>query len=251
MSLLSIVNLSKAFKGVTVLDGVSLTIGTGEIAGLVGESGSGKSTLIRCLMGLEKPDGGAITYDGIDLLRAGRAERRRFQREAQIVFQDPYSSLNPRRTVEQIVGEGLQIHEPRAPRRDRVVEALDQVGLGADMLGRHPGSLSGGQRQRVAIARALAMRPRLLVCDEPVSALDVSVQAQVVHLLKDAQQRLGTSLLFVAHDLAVVGALCDTVTVLDQGVAVEQGVTAAVFAEPAHAYTRELLAAVPDFEGIS
>ncbi|BBH69075.1 hypothetical protein ACTI_57600 [Actinoplanes sp. OR16] len=248
MTLVQINDLQKSFTGVTVLDRVTVGIEAGEIAGLVGESGSGKSTLIRCLMGLEKPDAGTITYDGVDLLRASRAERRRFQREAQIVFQDPYSSLDPRRTIEQITGEGLAIHEPRAPRRDRVVEALDQVGIGPDMLKRHPGSLSGGQRQRVAIARALAMRPRLLVCDEPVSALDVSVQAQVVHLLKDAQQRLGMSLLFVAHDLAVVGALCDTVTVLAQGVAVEQGATASVFAHPAHDYTRELLAAVPTFQ---
>ncbi|MEV5009428.1 MULTISPECIES: ATP-binding cassette domain-containing protein [unclassified Streptomyces] len=247
--LLRIDGLCKSFKGVPVLDKVGMSVAEGGAAGLVGESGSGKTTLIRCLMGLETPDEGVIRYRGSDLAGGSRELWRRFRSEAQLVFQDPYSSLNPRRTVEQLVAEPLTVHRrglDRAQRRTLVLSALERVGMdGADLLRRHPVSFSGGQRQRIAIARALVLEPHLLVCDEPVSALDVSVQAQVVNLLRRACRDLGTTLLFVAHDLAVVGHLCDTVTVLAHGRVVEQGPTGQVFTSPAEEYTRELLAAVP------
>ena len=251
--LLEINGLTKEFKrhgreAVKALDGVSLSVAERRVVGLVGESGSGKSTLIRCLMGLEVPDAGSIRYDGMDVLRAGRAERRRFQREVQLIFQDPYSSLNPRMNVEEIVGEGLVIHgldTSRTARRDKVVRALELVGLSGDHLNRHPHSFSGGQRQRLAIARAIAVQPRLLVCDEPVSALDVSVQAQVVNLMQDMQRELGLTILFVAHDLAVVRHLCERVTILEHGVVVEEGTRAEIFDAPSAPYTKALLAAAP------
>lgn len=252
-SLLEITGLSKEFKRrgrepVKALDNVSLAVDERRVVGLVGESGSGKTTLIRCLMGLETPDTGSITYDGVDVLRAGRSERRRFQREVQLIFQDPYSSLNPRMSVEEIVGEGLVIHgldKSRMARRDKVTRALELVGLSGDHLNRHPHSFSGGQRQRLAIARAIAVQPRLLVCDEPVSALDVSVQAQVVNLMQDMQKELGLTILFVAHDLAVVRHLCERVTILEHGVVVEEGTRAEIFESPSAPYTKALLAAAP------
>ncbi|GAA3667270.1 ATP-binding cassette domain-containing protein [Nocardioides ginsengisoli] len=230
------------------VDGVSLAVHAGEILGVVGESGSGKSTTLRCVVGLEKPDAGRVTYDGLDLAGASRDVRRRFRRDVQMVFQDPYASLNPRMSVERIVGEGLDIHRLAATkqaRRDRVVEVLEVVGLDATILDRHPRSFSGGQRQRIAIARALAVGPRVLVCDEPVSALDVSVQAQVVNLLLDMRERLGMAVVFVAHDLALVRHLCDQLVVMQHGVVVESNRCADVFATPAHDYTRSLLAAIP------
>lgn len=230
------------------LNDVALTVPEGAVTGLVGESGSGKSTLIRCVMGFEKADAGSIRFDGIEMIGASRADWAKFRRDVQMVFQDPYSSLDPRMTVERLVGEGLRLQQrglSRAQRRDLVVEALESVGLAADHLPRRSASFSGGQRQRIAIARAIVMRPRLLICDEPVSALDVSVQAQVVNLLKQMQRQFGLSMLFVAHDLAVVRHLCDTVAVLEHGNLVESGPTRAVFADPAAEYTRELLAASP------
>lgn len=253
MTLLDIRGISKSFRGsggrtVTALDDVYLAAEQGTVAGLVGESGSGKTTVIRCLMGLEKPDKGLIEYDGMDMLHANRAARRRFQQEVQLVFQDPYSSLDPRMSVRALVEEGLLIHRTERSkdnRLDRVVQALEQVGLGPTDLDRMPRSFSGGQRQRIAIARALVMRPRLLVCDEPVSALDVSVQAQVINLLKRTQQELGLTVLFVAHDLAVVRHLCDRVSVLESGRLVEEGTRSQVFDHPRERYTRELLAAIP------
>ena len=233
---------------ITSLDDVSLSVGEGQAVGLVGESGSGKTTLIRCALLLTQPDGGAVTFDGTSMLGATREQVRQFRRQVQLVFQDPFSSLNPRMTVEELVGEGLVIHgieNSAARRRDSVAEMLTMVGLRPDDMKRYPNSFSGGQRQRIAIARALAIRPRLLVCDEPVSALDVSVQAQVINLLREMQKALGLTILFVAHDLAVVRHLCAHVYVLNRGKIVESGSRDQVFDHPTHPYTQALLAAVP------
>ncbi|MGB8416945.1 ATP-binding cassette domain-containing protein [Paraburkholderia sp.] len=232
----------------TALDSVSLSLKVGQAVGLVGESGSGKTTLIRCALRLLAPDSGRVIYDGMDVVEACRAELKRFRREVQPVFQDPFASLNPRMTVEQLVAEGLIVHsieKSAARRRDRVVETLEMVGLGARDLARYTHSFSGGQRQRIAIARALAIRPRLLICDEPVSALDVSVQAQVINLLQDMQRSLGLTILFIAHDLAVVRHFCEHIYVLHHGRVVESGDRARVFDDPQHPYTQALLAAVP------
>ncbi|WP_137921726.1 ATP-binding cassette domain-containing protein [Hydrogenophaga sp. 2FB] len=233
---------------VAALRDISLGVGAGESVGLVGESGSGKTTLIRCALGLVPPDGGRIRYDDLDVAAATRQQLQRFRREVQLVFQDPFASLNPRMTVEELVGEGLLVHglEPHAERRrERVAQTLRMVGLTPDAMGRHTHSFSGGQRQRIAIARALAMRPRLLVCDEPVSALDVSVQAQVINLLQEMQRELGLTILFVAHDLAVVRHLCTRIYVMHHGEMVESGDRESIFEHPRHAYTQALLAAVP------
>ena len=251
--MLQVEHICKRFKAgggkqAKVLDDISLDLEDGQSVGLVGESGSGKTTFIRCALGLMRPDEGSVTYDGVSIYGASRPDLLRFRREVQLVFQDPYASLNPRMTVEELVGEGLLVHrlEPsRAARRDRVVEQLQMVGLGADVLPRYPRAFSGGQRQRIAIARALVIRPRLLICDEPVSALDVSVQAQVINLLQDMQRQLKLGILFVAHDLAVVRHLCETVAVLDHGKIVEQGTRDEVFDNPQHPYTKSLLEAVP------
>jgi ABC-type oligopeptide transport system ATPase subunit len=231
-----------------VLDDIALNVDEGQSVGLVGESGSGKSTIIRCALGLTRPDSGRVSYSGIDVHRTSRFDSLRFRRDVQLVFQDPYSSLNPRMTVEELVGEGLLVHKlerTSAGRRARVTEMLRMVGLGEEALSRYPRSFSGGQRQRIAIARALVIRPKLLICDEPVSALDVSVQAQVINLLQDMQQQLGLGILFVAHDLAVVRHLCTTVAVLERGKIVEHGTREQVFDAPRHPYTRSLLEAVP------
>ncbi|WEV28580.1 ABC transporter ATP-binding protein [Streptomyces sp. 71268] len=227
--------------------GISLAIAPGETLGLVGESGSGKSTTARVLAGLQRPTAGTVRFDGRDISAAARstALRRELSREVQLVFQDPYASLNPRRTVEQIVTMPLQVHtrQGAAERRERAVWLLERVGLRADHLGRYPHEFSGGQRQRVGIARALAVEPRLLIADEPVSALDVSVQAQVLNLLMDLREEFGLSLLFVSHDLAVVRHFCDRIAVLRGGEIVETGTRDEVFDRPSHDYTRELLAA--------
>jgi ABC-type oligopeptide transport system ATPase subunit len=248
-----ITGLSKSYRlaqggHVKVLDDVSLAIAPGQVVGLVGESGSGKSTVIRCALGLLKPDAGRIVYDGIDVQTARGGDLMRFRREVQPVFQDPYASLNPRMTVEELVGEGLLVHRiapSAAARRQRVVELLQMVGLDAGALARYPKAFSGGQRQRIAIARAIAIGPKLLICDEPVSALDVSVQAQVINLLQDMRDKLNLAVLFVAHDLAVVRHICSEVAVLERGVIVERGPSAEVFGNPQHPYTRSLLDAVP------
>ncbi|QLE71415.1 ABC transporter ATP-binding protein [Streptomyces rectiverticillatus] len=232
---------------VQAVRGVSLRIGAGETLGLVGESGSGKSTTARVLAGLQRPTSGAVRFDGRDISRAaaGTRLRRELSRDVQLVFQDPYASLNPRRTVEEIVTTPLRVHTAlgREERRARAVELLEQVGLQAAHLGRYPHEFSGGQRQRIGIARALALRPRLVIADEPVSALDVSVQAQVLNLLMDLRDELGLSLLFVSHDLAVVRHFCDRVAVMRAGAVVESGPRDEVFGDPKAPYTRELLAA--------
>lgn len=248
---LRVEDLTKRFgrgaREFTAVDRVSFQLGTGETLGLVGESGSGKSTTVRCLMGLERPQAGTITYNGLNLRRMTFKAERIFRSQVQMVFQDPYSSLDPRMTIGQIVAEPLRVHTDldAAQRRARVGQILERVGLEPAYMKRFPRSFSGGQRQRIAIARALVVRPRVLVCDEPVSALDVSVQAQVLNLIKDMQQEFALSVLFIAHDLAVVRYLCDRLVILEKGRAVEQGTRDQVYGDPQHPYTRSLLAAVP------
>ncbi|MEU3751162.1 ABC transporter ATP-binding protein [Streptomyces olivoreticuli] len=232
---------------VAAVRGVGLHVRRGETLGLVGESGSGKSTTARVLAGLQRPTAGSVRFDGRDIGRASvdTALRRELSRDVQLVFQDPYASLNPRRTVEEIVTLPLRVHTSldAAARRERAAELLGQVGLDAAHLSRYPHEFSGGQRQRIGIARALAPRPRLIIADEPVSALDVSVQAQVLNLLMDLRDELGLSLLFVSHDLAVVRHFCDRVAVMRAGAVVESGPRDEVFDDPKADYTRELLAA--------
>jgi peptide/nickel transport system ATP-binding protein len=232
---------------VQALDGVSFTLQPGRSLGVVGESGSGKSTLARLVMALEKPTAGRVLLDGEDLHRLSPAALRKARSKVQMVFQDPYGSLDPRRTVLQTVAEPLAVLHGagRAEQRERAAEALDAVGLRAADLAKYPHEFSGGQRQRIAIARALITRPRLIVADEPVSALDVSVQAQVLNLMQDLQDRHGVTYLFISHDIAVVDLVCDEVLVLHQGRIVEQGTPDELFTHPQHPYTRRLLAAVP------
>ncbi len=232
-------------KGVVrAVDGVSLSIAPGESLGLVGESGCGKSTLARCVLGLEPLARGRIVFDGRDVADWPEKELRR---RMQMIFQDPYSSLNPRMRIGNIVAEPLAIHNvgDRAGRAAKTLELLATVGLPAEMAARYPHQLSGGQRQRVAVARALALTPRLVVCDEPVSALDVSIQAQVLLLLQDLRERLGLTYLFISHDLAVVGQVCDRVAVMYLGRVVESAPAMTLVREPKHPYTQALLSAVP------
>ena len=243
-------NLVKSFSGrsTPAVNDVSFTVGKGEVLGLVGESGSGKSTTARCVAGLLRPDSGQVLVAGQDVTRARGKALRATRRRIQMVFQDPYSSLNPRMTVADLVGEGMYVHgieRDRARRRDRTVEILETVGMGPEHMDRYPRSFSGGQRQRIAIARALAVGPELLICDEPVASLDVSVQAQVLNLFGDLREKLGLSLLFIAHDLAVVHHLCGRVAVMNSGRVVEQGDREQVYTSPRHPYTRALLDAVP------
>jgi oligopeptide/dipeptide ABC transporter ATP-binding protein len=232
---------------VHAVDDVSFAIGAGETVGLVGESGCGKSSLARALLGLETACAGRIRFADADVTAARGPLRRRLLRGVQMVFQDPYGSLNPRRRIGSMLEEVLAVHSRLrgAARRERAVELLGLVGLEAEHLGRWPHQLSGGQRQRVGIARALAVEPRLLLADEPVSALDVSVQAQIINLLADLQEKLGLAYLFVAHDLAVVEHVRQRVLVMYLGRIVEAAPTAALFQTPAHPYTRALLAALP------
>jgi oligopeptide/dipeptide ABC transporter ATP-binding protein len=226
---------------------VSLSVGAGETVGLVGESGCGKSTLARAALRLLEPDAGRIRFAGRDITHAGRSGLRAVRRDMQIVFQDPFASLDPRMRVGRIVEEGLKIHGlgDRQTRSRRVAESLERCGLGPEAAAKFPHQFSGGQRQRIGIARALAMEPRLLVCDEPISALDVSIQAQILNLLGELQRDMGLAYLFISHDLRVVRHLCDRVCVMYGGRIVEEGPAEALFDAPAHPYTRGLLAAVP------
>jgi oligopeptide transport system ATP-binding protein len=232
---------------VNAVDGVSFEIEEGKTLGLVGESGSGKSTTGYCILQLLKPTAGSIRFQGKELTDLGREEIRRMRREMQIVFQDPYSSLDPRMTVGDIVSEPLEVHGvgTRRNRRARVRELLDVVGFNPDYENRYPHEFSGGQRQRVGVARALALNPSLIVCDEPVSALDVSIQAQILNLLKDLQRDFGLTYLFISHDLAVVRSMSDHIAVMKDGKLLETGPADDVYETPKHEYTRALLTAVP------
>ncbi len=229
------------------VDGVSFYIAEGETLGLVGESVSGKSTTGYCIMQLLKPTSGSIRFLGTELTELGREEMRKMRREVQIVFQDPYASLDPRMTVGDIVAEPLVVHSigTRKDRRARVRELLDVVGFNPGFTNRYPHEFSGGQRQRIGIARALALSPKLIVCDEPVSALDVSIQAQILNLLKDLQQDFGLTYLFIAHDLAVVRSMSDRIAVMNRGKLVEIGPAEQVYTSPQDEYTQALLSAVP------
>ena len=258
-TLLSVRNLRKHFPvqggilarevdRVHAVDGVDLDISSGETLGLVGESGCGKSTTGRCIMRLIEPSSGEIWFQGEEITRLQGARLRGLRRDMQIIFQDPFASLNPRHTVAGIVGEALVIHglaKTRRERTERVVQLLETVGLRADHLNRFPHEFSGGQRQRIGIARALAVEPKLIVCDEPVSALDVSIQAQVINLLEDLQQKFNLTYLFIAHDLSVVEHISDRVAVMYLGRVVEVATARELYDNPRHPYTEALLSAVP------
>lgn len=247
--LLDVQAVARSFGSRTVLDDVSFTIGEAEILGLVGESGSGKSTIGRLIAGLDRPNAGRISLKGRDYSQPGSGGvlPGDLRRSVQVVFQDPFASLNPRRRVEAILADPFVIHGKvdKAELRDKVKQLVTDVELPYDVLDRLPSQLSGGQRQRVAIARAIALRPSLIVADEPVSALDITTQAKVIGLLARLRDKLGVSFLFISHDLGVIGELCDRVIVLEKGQIVEVGQTQWVFERPAHAYTRRLLASIP------
>ncbi len=239
--------IERTVDHVKAVDDVSFEIAEGETLGLVGESGSGKSTTGYCVLQLLKPTSGSIRFQGEELTTLGREELRRMRREMQIVFQDPYASLDPRMTVGDIVAEPLVVHSigSRRDRTLRVRELLDVVGFDPGFTNRYPHEFSGGQRQRIGIARALALSPKLVVCDEPVSALDVSIQAQILNLLKDLQQDFGLTYLFIAHDLAVVRSMSDRIAVMNKGKLIEIGPAEELYAAPREDYTKALLSAVP------
>jgi len=240
--------LRRRIGEVKAVDGVSFTVEAGQTVGLVGESGSGKTTIGRALVRLVQATSGSVRYNGREILGLAERDFRPLRREMQIIFQDPFGSLNPRMTVGSIIGEALEIHFKKmspADRRERVAALLVQVGLKPEMMARYPHEFSGGQRQRIGIARALAVEPKFIVCDEPVSALDVSVQAQIVNLLQDLQEQLGIAYLFIAHDLAVVEHISDHVLVMHHGKIVESASAQAIYSAPQHEYTKKLLSAVP------
>jgi ABC-type microcin C transport system duplicated ATPase subunit YejF len=259
MSLLEVENLCTWFPvhggllrrktgDIRAVDGVAFHVNAGQTVGLVGESGSGKTTVGRTILKLVKATAGSVRFDGREILSLPERDFRPLRREMQMVFQDPYGSLNPRFTIGAIVAEALEIHFPemsRSDRSDRVADLLHLVGLDPDMMRRYPHEFSGGQRQRIGIARALAVKPRFIVCDEPVSALDVSVQAQIVNLLQDLQEQLGIAYLFIAHDLAVVEHISDHVLVMNRGKIVESASAEAIYNDPQSDYTKTLLSAVP------
>ena len=245
------VALRRSPEHIRAVDGVSFTLGRGRTLGLVGESGCGKSTLGRCLLRLHDADRGAVLFDGVDLMKLTEAELAPYRKRMQVVFQDPYASLDPRQRVDRTLREVLDVHEigPASGRRQRVDELLVQVGLSPADGRKYPGEFSGGQRQRVGIARALAVEPELLIADEPLSALDVSIQAQILQLLLDLRTSLGLTMIFISHDLRVVRYLSDEVAVMYLGTIVERAPTAELFARPQHPYTVALLSAVPEVGG--
>jgi oligopeptide transport system ATP-binding protein len=232
---------------VKAVDDVSFHVRAGETLGLVGESGSGKTTTGYCVLQLLKPTDGTVIFNGQNLTKISRADMRQVRRDLQVVFQDPYASLNPRMTVGDIVSEPLLVHDigDRSSRRRSAEQLLEVVGFNPDFINRYPHEFSGGQRQRIGIARALALNPSLIVCDEPVSALDVSIQAQILNLLKDLQAEFGLAYLFIAHDLAVVRTMSDRIAVMNRGEIVEEGPAEQVYTNPQDPYTQALLAAVP------
>ena len=247
--LLEVRDLAKHYAGkrgesIRALDGVSFRLGRNEVLGVVGESGCGKSTLGRSLLRLVEPTAGVVLFEGEDITRLARAAMNQRRRDMQIVFQDPFSSLNPRHRVGSIVGEPLVVHGIPGV-RERVAEMLDIVGLAPDAVRRFPHEFSGGQRQRIAIARALALRPKLLVADEPVSALDVSIQSQIINLIAELRQRFGLAMLFISHDLSVVRHVSDRIAVMYFGRIVEIGPSVDIFERPAHPYTQALLSSIP------
>ena len=235
--------LARVVDHVRAVNGVSFTLEAGRTLGVVGQSGSGKSTLARTILKLEKPRGGVILLDGQDIARLRGPALRAYRRGVQVVFQDPFASLNPRLTVLQLVTEGMMAHgfATAATRRGQAVDLLGQVGLGADVLDRYPHAFSGGQRQRVCIARALSLKPRLLICDEAVSALDLSIRAQILNLLLDLQKQRGLAYLFITHDLSVVQHVADTLAIMHQGRVVESGPTEDIVTNPQNPYTKQLL----------
>ena len=236
----------RASAVVHAVDDVSFTVNVGETLALVGESGCGKSTTGRLVLRLIDPTAGKVWFEGEDLYSLSEAAMRRHRRAMQIIFQDPFASLNPRMTVGQMIGEALALHDLAAGReQERVADLLRRVGLAAEHARRYPHEFSGGQRQRIGIARALAVEPRLIVCDEPVSALDVSIQAQVINLLMDLQREFGLSYIFIAHDLSVVRHISNRIAVMYKGEIVEIGDAENIYQQPQHAYSRTLLAAVP------
>ena len=240
-------NLTKRFNHFVAVDQLNLQIFKGETLGLVGESGCGKSTVGKLLLRLLEPTSGSIRFNGVEIGSLSPTEMRHLRRRMQIIFQDPYSSLNPRMTIEEIVGEALVIYNlySGSQRRKRVQDLLKIVGLNPDHLNRYPHEFSGGQRQRIGIARALAVEPEFIVCDEPLSALDVSIQAQIVNLLKQLQKELGLTYLFIAHDLSMVEYFADRVAVMHQGKIVELAANEELYRNPQHPYTKALFSAIP------